>query len=217
MATRTQNRSSSRSSSSDRGSSSDRSSSSSSNRSAFSWGDEAGPLLAAGFAGMAIGMAAHFGRKAIMQGMEASAGDWLDMLKKDHDEIQKVFQQMLATDQTQTWKRTMLLMKIAHKLDKHAFEEENVIYPALRDDDDTVEADQLDTEHGHVKTFIFELKQMDADSPNWLEKVRQLSDSVNEHIRMEEEQVLPRLKRDLSEEENSKLTMMVNKAGFMMA
>lgn len=209
MATRTQNRSSDRSNSSDR--------SSSNNRSAFSWGDDAGPLLAAGFAGMAIGMAAHFGRKAIMQGMEASAGDWLDMLKKDHDEIQKVLQQMLATDQTQAWKRTMLLMKVAHKLDKHAFEEENVIYPALRDDDDTVEADQLDTEHGHVKTFIFELKQMDADSSNWLEKVRELRDSVNEHIRMEEEQVLPRLKRDLSEEENSKLTTMVNKAGFMMA
>ena len=209
MATRTQNRSSNRSSSSDR--------SSSNNRSAFSWSDDAGPLLAAGFAGMAVGMAAHFGRKAIMQGMEASAGDWFDMLKRDHDEIQKIFQQMLATDQTQTWKRTMLLMKVAHKLDKHAFEEENVIYPALRDDDDTVEADQLDTEHGHVKTFIFELKQMEADSPNWLEKVRQLSDSVNEHIRMEEEQVLPRLKRDLSEEKSAKLTMMVNKAGFMMS
>jgi hemerythrin superfamily protein len=188
-----------------------------SNRSAFSWGDNAGPLIGAAVAGAALGFAAHIGRKAIMQGMEASAGDWFDMLKKDHDEIQKTLEQMLATDESQTWKRSMLLMKLAHKLDKHSYEEENVIYPALRDDNDSVEADQLDTEHGHVKTLIFELKQMDSDSPLWLEKVRKLRDSLDAHIRMEEEQVLPRLKQDLDEEQNARLTMMVNKAGFMMA
>jgi hypothetical protein len=34
---------------------------------------------------------------------------------------------------------------------------------------------------------------------------------------MEEEQVLPKLMQDLDEEQNANLTMMVNKAGFMMA
>lgn len=187
------------------------------NRSAFSWGDNTGPLIGAALAGAAIGFAANIGRKFAMQGMEAAAGDWLDMLKKDHDEIQKIVEQMLATDETQTWKRSMLLMKLAHKLDKHSYEEETVIYPALRDDNGTVEADQLDTEHGHVKTLIFDLKRMESDSPLWLEKVRKLRDSLDEHIRMEEEQVLPKLKRDLDEEQNAEITTMVNKAGFMMA
>ena len=202
MPTRTQSRSGNRS----RG-----------NRSAFSWSDHSGPLIGAALAGAAIGFAANIGRKFAMQGMEAAAGDWLDMLEKDHDEIQKIVEQMLATDESQTWKRSMLLMKLAHKLDKHAYEEENVIYPALREDNDTVEADQLDTEHGHVKTLIFELKQMESDSPLWLEKVRKLRDSLDEHIRMEEEQVLPKLRQDLGEEQNARLTTMVNKAGFMMA
>jgi hemerythrin superfamily protein len=202
MPTRTQSRSSNRSQS---------------NRSAFSWGDNAGPLIGAALAGAAIGFAANIGRKFAMQGMEAAAGDWFEMLKKDHDEIQKITEQMLATEETQTWKRSMLLMKLAHKLDKHSYEEETVIYPALRDDNDTADADRLDTEHGHVKTLIFELKQMDSDSAGWLEKVRKLRDSLNEHIRMEEEQILPKLKRDLDEDQNANLTAMVNKAGFMMA
>jgi hemerythrin superfamily protein len=202
MPTRTQSRSSNRSQN---------------NRSAFSWGDNAGPLIGAALAGAAIGFAANIGRKFAMQGMEAAAGDWFEMLKKDHDEIQKITEQMLATDETQTWKRSMLLMKLAHKLDKHSYEEETVIYPALRDDNDTADADRLDTEHGHVKTLIFELKQMDSDSAGWLEKVRKLRDSLNEHIRMEEEQILPKLKRDLDEDQNANLTAMVNKAGFMMA
>ena len=186
-------------------------------KSAFSWGDNAGPLIAAGLAGVAIGVAANLGRKLAMQGLEASAGDWFDMLKKDHDEIQTVLEQMLATDETQTWKRSMLLMKVAHKLDKHSYEEETVIYPALREDNDMVEADQLETEHGHVKTLIFNLKQMDADSPTWLETVRKLRDSLDEHIRMEENEVFPRLMEDLDEEKSAKITAMVNKAGFMMA
>ena len=143
--------------------------------------------------------------------------DYFEVLKKDHDEIQKLTEQMLATDETQTWKRSMLLMKLAHKLDKHSYEEETVIYPALREDNDTADADRLDTEHGHVKTLIFELKQMDSDSAGWLEKVRKLHHSLDEHIRMEEEQILPKLRRDLDEHQNANLTSMVNRAGFMMA
>jgi hemerythrin superfamily protein len=202
MPTRTQSRSSNRSQD---------------NRSAFSWGDNAGPLIGAALAGAAIGFAANIGRKFAMQGMEAVAGDWFEMLKKDHDEIQKLTEQMLATNETQTWKRSMLLMKLAHKLDKHSYEEETVIYPALREDNDTADADRMDTEHGHVKTLIFELKQMDSDSAGWLEKVRKLRDSLDEHIRMEEEQILPKLRRDLDEDQNANLTSMVNRAGFMMA
>lgn len=186
-------------------------------KSAFSWSDNAGPLIGAALAGAAFGFAANIGRKFAMQGMEAAAGDWDEMLKKDHDEILKILDQMLATDSTQTWKRSAYLMKLSHKLDKHSYEEETVIYPALRDDNDKVEADQLDTEHGEVKTFMFELKQMKADSPDWLEKVRELRASLSKHMQMEENEVFPRFKQDLDEEKNAKLTAMVNKAGFMMA
>ena len=185
--------------------------------SAFSWGDNAAPLIGAALTGAAIGFAANYGRKFAIQGMEAAAGDWDAMLRKDHDEIRGLLDQMLATDETQTWKRSMLVMKIGHKLDKHSYEEETVVYPALRENNDVVEADQLDTEHGHVKTFMFELKQMDADAPNWLEKVRELRDALVEHMQMEEQRVFPSLKRDLDDETDARITAMVNKAGFMMA
>jgi hemerythrin superfamily protein len=189
----------------------------SNNRSAFSWGDNAGPIIGAALAGAALGFAANFGRKFAMQGLEAQAGDWDQMLKQDHDEILKLIDQILATDSTQTWKRSMLLMKLAHKLDKHSYEEETVVYPALRDDNGMSDADRLDTEHGHVKTFIFELKQIDTDDPNWLSKIRQLRDALSEHMQMEENEIFPRLKKDLDEEKDAQITSMVNKAGFMMA
>ena len=218
MATRTQTRNSNRSSSNRSGSSENRSSSSSGqNRSAFSWSESAGPLLGATLAGVAIGFAANYGRKALMQGMEAAVGDWDEILAAEHDMALAIFDKMLATDQTQTFKRKMLLMKLTHALDKHSHQEEMVVYPALREANEAVSADQLEGEHGYIKTFIYELNEMGPDSGTWLEKVREFRDLVSRHAHMEEEEVFPRFKQEMNEEQNARVTSLVNRDGFWMA
>jgi hemerythrin superfamily protein len=215
MATRTQSRSSNRTSSqSSEGGTRGRSSTS---RSAFSWGDNAGPLIGAAIAGAAIGIAANFGRKALMQGLEAQAGDWDEILANEHDMALGIFDKMLATDETQTFKRKMLLMKLTHALDKHAHQEEMVVYPALREANEIGDADALESEHGYIKTFLYELNEMGPDGSGWLEKVREFRDLVREHAHMEEEQVFPAFKRGLSEEQNSRVTSLVNRDGFWMS
>jgi hemerythrin superfamily protein len=208
MPTRTQSRSSNRSSSSSRGGGS---------RSAFSWGEGAAPVLGAAIAGVAIGMAANYGRKFIMQGLESTAGDWDEILAAEHDMALAIFDKMLGTDETQTFKRKMLLMKLTHALDKHAHQEEMVVYPALREANDTADADHLESEHGYIKTFIFELNEMGPDAPNWLEKVREFRQLVSTHAHMEEEEVFPRFKEDMDEEQNAHITSLVNRDGFWMA
>jgi len=207
MATRTQSQTSDRNTSSRP----------SSNRSAFSWGDNAGPILAAGLAGAAIGFAANYGRKALMQGMEAAIGDWDEMLAAEHDVALAIFDKMLATDETQTFKRKMLLMKLTHALDKHAHQEEMVVYPALREANELADADNLESEHGYIKTFIFELNEMGPSSSTWLEKVREFRQLVSSHAHMEEEQVFPSFKKAMSEEQNAHITSLVNRDGFWMA
>jgi hemerythrin superfamily protein len=208
MPTRTQSRSSNRSSSSSRGGGS---------RSAFSWGEGAAPVLGAAIAGVAIGMAANYGRKFIMQGLESTAGNWDEILASEHDMALAIFDKMLATDETQTFKRKMLLMKLTHALDKHAHQEEMVVYPALREANETADADHLESEHGYIKTFIFELNEMGPDAPNWLEKVREFRQLVSTHAHMEEEEVFPRFKEDMDEEQNAHITSLVNRDGFWMA
>jgi hemerythrin superfamily protein len=216
MATRTQSRSSNRTSSG-RSSEDKTRSRTSRNRSAFSWGDNAGPLFGAALAGAAIGIAANFGRKALMQGFEAQAGDWDEILASEHDMALGIFDKMLATDETQTFKRKMLLMKLTHALDKHAHAEEMIVYPALREANEAGDADGLESEHGYIKTFLYELGQMEPDASNWLEKVREFRDLVSEHAHMEEEQVFPRFKREMNAEQNDKITGLVNRDGFWMS
>lgn len=215
MATRTQNRRSNRSTSSS--SASEERSGTRSNRSAFSWGENAGPLLGAALAGAAIGFAANYGRKALMQGMEAATGDWDDILTAEHQMALGIFDKMLATDESQSFKRKMLFMKLCHALDKHAHAEEMVVYPALREDDDAADADHLEGEHGYIKTFIYELNEMGPQGRNWLEKVREFRDLVARHARMEEDEVFPRFKSDMTSEQNERITSLVIRDGFWMA
>lgn len=226
MATRTQSRTSNRSSSgrstSSRSSSTgtsgeSRSSGSSSNRSAFSFGEGAGPIIAAALGGAAIGFAANYGRKFLMQGLEAAAGDWDEILMAEHEMALAIFDKMLATDETQTFKRKMLLMKLTHALDKHAHQEEMVVYPALREANETTDADHLEGEHGYIKTYIYELNEMGPEASDWLEKVREFRALVSRHAHMEEEEVFPRFKQSLSEEQNARVTSLVNRDGFWMA
>ena len=54
-------------------------------------------------------------------------------------------------------------------------------------------------------------------SPNWLEKVREFRALVSRHAHMEEEQVFPRFKQALDEEQNARITSLVNRDGFWMA
>src|SRR4051794_813211 len=212
MVTRTQSRSSNRTPT-------DRSSNHGGNggRSAFSWGEGAAPVFGAAIAGMAIGMAANYGRKFLMQSIEAAAGDWDEILAAEHDLALGIFDKMLATDETQTFKRKMLLMKLTHALDKHSHAEEMVVYPALREANEAGDADHLESEHGYIKTFIYELNEIGPDAPKWLEKVREFRALVSEHAHMEEEQVFPRFKQDMDEEQNARVTSLVNRDGFWMS
>jgi hemerythrin superfamily protein len=145
------------------------------------------------------------------------AGDWDEILAAEHDLALGIFDKMLATDQTQSFKRKMLLMKLTHALDKHAHQEEMVVYPALREANEAVDADTLEGEHGYIKTFIYELNEMGPDASNWLEKVREFRQLVSSHAHMEEEQVFPRFKQALDEDQNARITSLVNRDGFWMA
>lgn len=184
----------------------------------FDWsGTTTGALISAAVAGAAVVVAANLGRKLIVQGMSGTAGDWDEVLAAEHKMALAIFDKMLATDDTQKIKRGMLLTQLTHALDKHAHEEEHVVYPALREANERADADMLEKEHGDVKTYLFKLGEMKADSPEWLPTVQEFHSSIARHMRMEEDEVFPRFKAEITEQQNKHITSMVNKDGFLMA
>ena len=129
--------------------------------SAFGWGGgQTGVLAAAAVAGAAVGFAANYGRKLLVQGIGAAAGDWADALKAEHDATLVLFDKIEATGDDQSGVRSALLAKLKYALGKHALQEENVIYPALREANSAHDADALNSEHGYIKTYLYELETM---------------------------------------------------------
>lgn len=176
-----------------------------------------GRMLAAAAVGAAAGAAAMFGRKFLVQGISAAQGDWDEALAAEHRIVAELFDALEATSDNQTAKRTLHLTQIKHALGKHALEEENVIYPALREHQEIAAADTLNTEHGYVKTYLYELENMPKEGPAFLAKVREFRTILEAHIREEENEIFPALKRRLSEVDNGKLTHAINREGLKLA
>lgn len=86
-----------------------------------------GAVVGAAAVGLIAGLAATVGRKAVVQGAEALAGDWFDILKAEHLMVLELFDRLEQTDETEVKKRAVLLAKIKQALDKHAAQEEMVV------------------------------------------------------------------------------------------
>jgi hemerythrin superfamily protein len=184
----------------------------------WDWGNSnSGVLIGAAVAGAAVGLAANMGRKLFVQMTSAAAGDWFDALKTEHELTLAIFDKIQTTDDSQTGQRTALLAKLKYALSKHAIQEEMVVYPALRQANHTSDADHLSEDHGYVKTYLYELETLPKDSPEWLARVLDFRQMIEGHMREEENEIFPRFREMLSEEQNSRITAMMNKEGFKFA
>lgn len=182
-----------------------------------SLGGNLGVIAGAAAGGMALGVLALLGRKAAVQAPTALAGNWDEALALEHEATRKVFDAIEATDERSTTKRNLLLAHLKHALMKHAVEEENVIYPALREAGQKDAADELTKEHGYVKQYLYELENTPTASPEWIAKVRLFRADIEQHMQEEEMRLFPMLREQLSDEKNKALTATMNKEGFKVA
>ena len=182
-------------------------------------GDSAGSgaVWGAAAVGLAVGLAANVARKFAVQAPTMFSGEWDHALANEHALTLKVFDAIEATTEANTAKRAVLLMNLKHMLAKHALQEENVVYPALREAGETEAADHLNNDHGYVKQYLYDLTELPKDSFAWICKVRAFRADIEKHMREEEDQVFPRLKGKLSLEKNKELTSMMNKEGLKLA
>ena len=176
-----------------------------------------GAMVGAAAAGLAVGLAANVARKFAVQAPTALAGDWDEALAAEHKITLKVFDALQAATEKNTIKRATLLMQLKHALSKHAMQEENVIYPAMREAGDVEAADHFNNDHGYVKQYLYELSEMPKDDFGFLPKVRIFRADIEKHMFEEETALFPRLKSRLSADKNKELTVMMNKEGLKLA
>lgn len=176
-----------------------------------------GMTLGAAAAGVLIGLAGNMGRKVAVQSAATRDRDWDEVLQAEHRAVEALFQSLLATKDAETGKRTALLAKIKHALMKHAIEEENAIYPALRRIGASEDGDGLFDDHAEMKKALYDLDRMDPGDATFLARARDLMDLVERHVQEEEGQIFPRLKRAMSDQETRQATARIWKEGLKLA
>jgi hemerythrin superfamily protein len=177
-------------------------------------GRTSGAVLFGAACGFLAGLAADPARKLAIQGIEAAMGDWVDILTAEHRSVEKAFEALLATEPDEAAKHLALLLRIAHALNKHAQQEENVVYPAIRKRNPGG-AGELVADHAEIKSLLSELQyDIDKSDPQWLATAATLRDKVVSHARLEEQTIFPAARAAMSEGENAALTRHMNWEGL---
>src|SRR3546814_20112577 len=105
-----------------------------------------------------------------MQAPTALSGNWSDALAAEHKMTLASFDKLEKTTPKQTTRRTMLLMHIKHSLAKHAFQDENVVSPSLRDTGSATASNHFTSETSDVKQYPFEPHILHQADPTELHK-----------------------------------------------
>jgi hemerythrin superfamily protein len=133
--------------------------------------------------------------------------DAITMLKNDHRNVQALFTRFeRAGDRAYATKRT-LVDKMIEELSKHAAVEEELFYPTTRAtvpgiDDIVLESVE---EHHIVKWVLSELEGMDPRAEAFDAKVTVLIENVRHHVKEEESDYFPKVRRSLTRKELGEL------------
>jgi hemerythrin-like domain-containing protein len=140
--------------------------------------------------------------------------DAITLLKSDHRTVKRLFRTFEQAGERANATKAKAAKAIVRELSQHAAIEEQVFYPAIRqevaDADDQV-LESLE-EHHVAKWLCSEIEKLTPDDERFSPKVTVLIESVRHHIREEEETLFPKARQTLSRKRLAQLGEMMEKA-----
>lgn len=128
-----------------------------------------------------------------MASKSKGAPDAIQLLKKDHADVTALFTRF--EDASDRDEKVEIAGEICRKLTIHALCEEELLYPAAHEtlDDDLVY--EAEVEHQCAKDLIARIEDADPDDGNFDAMVKVLCEYVRHHVKEEEGEMFPQLKR----------------------
>ena len=134
---------------------------------------------------------------------KAKATGAVELLKEQHDKVKKAFKEFEKLDREDNEAQQQLVQRVCEDLKLHTTLEEELFYPAAReaiDDEDLMNEAQV--EHETAKMLIEQLENMGPDDPNFRATFSVLGEYVLHHVKEEEGEMFPEVKKtDLDLEE----------------
>jgi hemerythrin superfamily protein len=111
------------------------------------------------------------------------------ILKKDHKKVKELFDEFEATDARQ--QKVRIASTVIKELKAHSIVEEEIFYPAVREDVGGKVMNEAVEEHHVAKLLIAELEKMTGAEDHFDAKFKVLAESIRHHIKEEESNMLP--------------------------
>ena len=116
----------------------------------------------------------------------------IDLLKQDHRTVEQLFTQFESS------KDAAAAEEICAEIEVHAQAEEQVVYPALREQVSGGQqmADHAEKEHAEARQLIGRIRQTE-DPDHLAEVVSELKSAIEEHVNEEENEVFPKMQAEV--------------------
>jgi len=140
--------------------------------------------------------------------------DAITLLRNDHRTVEELFKKFEKAGPNAHKTKARLVEKIIHELAVHAAIEEMAFYPAVRGTNDKLTDTVLEglEEHHVVKWLLGELESMDPSEERFDAKVTVLMESVRHHVKEEEREMFPAVRKALGRKELVELADILQKA-----
>jgi len=126
--------------------------------------------------------------------------DVFELLTNDHRKVSAIFEQLEQTSDVTT--RQTLFAQVKQELDLHAYVEETLFYPKLKEAAETREIIlEAYEEHQEVKDLLTEMQGLSPDGDEWSDLLQELKESVEHHVDEEENEMFPQAREVLSQQE----------------
>ena len=132
--------------------------------------------------------------------------DIFDLLKQDHKKVQTLFKDIEKAGDSGGGSKKQMFTEVKQELDLHAQIEETLLYPALKQHDETKDlALEGVEEHKQVKTLLSEIDKMPLADEKWDAKFTVLVEDVEHHVEEEEDELFKKAKKVLTKDEQARI------------
>ncbi|HJQ22810.1 MAG TPA: hemerythrin domain-containing protein [Blastocatellia bacterium] len=123
------------------------------------------------------------------------------LLKEDHERVSAIFEKLEPTTERAVKTREELFARLKTELENHTQIEEQIFYPALKEEEETrdITLEGIE-EHKVVKTLLKEMEGMQVDSEQWTAKLAVLKENVEHHVEEEEGEMFVKARKALPKE-----------------
>jgi hemerythrin superfamily protein len=129
---------------------------------------------------------------AVPRSRTKTSVDAIDLLKQDHERVDKAFKDFEKLDRQDAEACRRLIAGVCAELTVHGVLEEEIFYPALReaiDDEDLMS--EAAVEHETARMLIEQLENMGPDDPNYFATFTVLGEYVRHHVKEEQGEMFP--------------------------